>query len=226
MSKSVANLAPNAPLATKASSSSDTEVRQVGPEELKLHNKKKDCWIAIHGKVYDCSKFYGKHPGEGTNDEYIDSYAGTDATAVYDKFHFTDTPADWLRQSEIGAMPELKYIGLYNERSGSMVAGSNIRRQGWATVNDSPVWLFSVGERLYWATRQVPASLISLATFPDAAATSTFGLKYIAPAKCKVTRPASNTVNLIDSRMDRIIIIKIEDKTQLDAWYSDFASAK
>lgn len=98
--------------------------------------------------------------------------------------------ADWLKQAELGAMPELKYIGLYNERSGSTIAGANIKRQGWATVNDSPVWMFSVGERLYWATRQVPASIISTPTFPDATATSTYGLKYIAPAKCKVSRTA------------------------------------
>jgi hypothetical protein len=56
--------------------------------------------IAVHGKVYDCSKFYGKHPGEGTDGMYIYNFAGTECTEIYDKYHYTETPAEWLDQAQ------------------------------------------------------------------------------------------------------------------------------
>jgi len=31
-------------------------------EEVAKHNKKKDCWVIVHSKVYDVSKFLHKHP--------------------------------------------------------------------------------------------------------------------------------------------------------------------
>lgn len=78
---------------------SATQHRSVSKEELAQHKTKKDCWIvrcyselrlarthhlsswqALHGKVYDVSRFHDKHPGEGINDQYIAMYAGTDVT--------------------------------------------------------------------------------------------------------------------------------------------------
>lgn len=32
-------------------------------EKLAKHNKKTDCWIAIHGRVFDVTKFLSQHPG-------------------------------------------------------------------------------------------------------------------------------------------------------------------
>ena len=28
-----------------------------------MHNKRDDCWLIIHGKVYDVSAFLREHPG-------------------------------------------------------------------------------------------------------------------------------------------------------------------
>jgi len=92
-------------------------VRIVTPFELRQHNTKHDCWIAIHGKVYDCSKFYGKHPGEGTDGQYIYDYAGKECSDIYDKYHYTDTPAEWLDQAQKGTYMEIKYIGIYTHSS-------------------------------------------------------------------------------------------------------------
>jgi cytochrome b5 len=31
--------------------------------EVKKHIKEDDCWIIVHGKVYDVTKFLDEHPG-------------------------------------------------------------------------------------------------------------------------------------------------------------------
>jgi L-lactate dehydrogenase (cytochrome) len=36
---------------------------QVSSAELRRHDKKEDCWIAIHSKVWDLTEFIDEHPG-------------------------------------------------------------------------------------------------------------------------------------------------------------------
>eukprot|EP00283_Hemiselmis_rufescens_P005680 CAMPEP_0173420162 /NCGR_PEP_ID=MMETSP1357-20121228/1762_1 /TAXON_ID=77926 /ORGANISM="Hemiselmis rufescens, Strain PCC563" /LENGTH=127 /DNA_ID=CAMNT_0014382925 /DNA_START=3 /DNA_END=386 /DNA_ORIENTATION=+ len=48
--------------------------------EMNIHNKQKDCWIAIEGKVYDITSFLPEHPG---GDEVVLECAGTDATLAF-----------------------------------------------------------------------------------------------------------------------------------------------
>ena len=50
-------------------------------EELKGHTSEKDVWMAIHGKVYDVTKFVEDHPG---GPEIMMEYAGADATEAFD----------------------------------------------------------------------------------------------------------------------------------------------
>jgi cytochrome b involved in lipid metabolism len=33
-------------------------------EDLKQHTTESDCWLAIHGKVYNVTDFLDEHPGE------------------------------------------------------------------------------------------------------------------------------------------------------------------
>ena len=37
--------------------------RQYTPEEVAKHNKADDCWISVHEKVYNITKFLDEHPG-------------------------------------------------------------------------------------------------------------------------------------------------------------------
>lgn len=48
--------------------------------ELQAHNTDKDCWLAIHGHVYDMTGFLDKHPG---GKAILMKYAGKDATESF-----------------------------------------------------------------------------------------------------------------------------------------------
>ncbi|KAK6465203.1 cytochrome b2, mitochondrial precursor [Scheffersomyces coipomensis] len=65
----------------------------VSIEEIKKHNTKKDCWVIIHGKVYNVSDFIDEHPGGSA---IILKYAGKDATKAFDPVHPGDTLIKYL----------------------------------------------------------------------------------------------------------------------------------
>lgn len=37
--------------------------RTITLDECKAHTSDKDCWLVIHGKVYDVTEFLDEHPG-------------------------------------------------------------------------------------------------------------------------------------------------------------------
>ncbi|KAL2319239.1 hypothetical protein Fmac_028208 [Flemingia macrophylla] len=68
--------------------------------EVSQHNHAKDCWLVIHGKVYNVTKFLEDHPGgddvllsstgkDATND-FEDIAHSTSAVAMMDEFYVGD----------------------------------------------------------------------------------------------------------------------------------------
>jgi alkylation response protein AidB-like acyl-CoA dehydrogenase len=53
-------------------------------EEVAQHNKESDCWLILHGKVYNVTGFLSKHPG---GKAVIMKLAGKDATVEFDTLH-------------------------------------------------------------------------------------------------------------------------------------------
>lgn len=51
-------------------SSSISELKVYKESDLKSHNTEKDCWMAIHGLVYDTSNFLDDHPGVYSNQSF------------------------------------------------------------------------------------------------------------------------------------------------------------
>jgi len=51
---------------------------------LVQHNVSNNCWLAIHGNVYNLTLYAPDHPG---GPEYITDFCGTDATKAYDIEH-------------------------------------------------------------------------------------------------------------------------------------------
>lgn len=67
-------------------------MRDVSPEELKQHSTEGDCWVAIHGIVYDLTDFAEEHPA---GPESIWSLAGGDGTEAFDAVHNEGLLADF-----------------------------------------------------------------------------------------------------------------------------------
>ena len=40
-----------------------TKTKEFSVDEIAKHNTEEDCWVVIHGKVYDVTEFLPDHPG-------------------------------------------------------------------------------------------------------------------------------------------------------------------
>ncbi|CAM8983454.1 unnamed protein product [Rhodiola kirilowii] len=60
----------------------DSEKKSFTFQEVSQHDKFGDCWIVIHGKVYDVTTFLTEHPG---GEEIILGCTGRDATREFEE---------------------------------------------------------------------------------------------------------------------------------------------
>jgi cytochrome b involved in lipid metabolism len=72
---------------------------QVAVAERELHNEPYDCWMEIHGQVYDLTEYAPKHPGGA---EFVTDYCGQNATRAYDREH-PKSLLHLIRQYKMGA---------------------------------------------------------------------------------------------------------------------------
>ena len=86
-------------------------VRLVKAEELKIHNTAADCWIAIHGRVYNVTRFLRDHPGGG---EVISSLAGSDVSSEFEDVGHSDTSRLDAKKYFIGVLEGAEFNGEEN----------------------------------------------------------------------------------------------------------------
>ncbi|KAJ6760390.1 CYTOCHROME B5 [Salix purpurea] len=68
-------------------------------DEIAKHNKTKDCWLIISGKVYDVTSFMDDHPG---GDEVLLSSTGKDATNDFEDVGHSDDAREMMEKYVIG----------------------------------------------------------------------------------------------------------------------------
>ena len=61
-----------------------TELPKLTMDDVRQHDSEDDCWIAIHGKVYDLTDFAEEHPA---GPESILELAGQDGTEAFEAVH-------------------------------------------------------------------------------------------------------------------------------------------
>eukprot|EP00977_Amphora_coffeiformis_P022572 scaffold11051_cov165-Amphora_coffeaeformis.AAC.1 len=71
---------------------------QVTYASMALHDVPEDCWMEIHGNVYDLTEYAPDHPG---GPEYVTDYCGMEATSAFDMEHSTSL-LGLIRQYNLG----------------------------------------------------------------------------------------------------------------------------
>ncbi|CBY24561.1 unnamed protein product [Oikopleura dioica] len=81
-------------------------------EEVGKHNTGKDCWMIIHNKVYDVTKFLSEHPG---GEEILLECAGVDATEGFEDVGHSADARELLTDYLLGDLREEDHKSYTNQ---------------------------------------------------------------------------------------------------------------
>ncbi|PHH78539.1 hypothetical protein CDD82_3006 [Ophiocordyceps australis] len=70
-------------------------------QDVAEHNTKKDLYLVIHDKVYNCVQFIDEHPG---GEEVMLDVAGQDATEAFEDVGHSDEARETLDQLLVGTL--------------------------------------------------------------------------------------------------------------------------
>ncbi|KAF4595624.1 cytochrome b5 [Ophiocordyceps camponoti-floridani] len=70
-------------------------------QDVAEHNTKKDIYLVIHDKVYDCAQFIDEHPG---GEEVMLDVAGQDATEAFEDVGHSDEARETLDKLLVGKL--------------------------------------------------------------------------------------------------------------------------
>ncbi|KAJ5650698.1 uncharacterized protein N7484_004421 [Penicillium longicatenatum] len=70
-----------------------SETKEFTLKEVEAHNTKKDLYMVIHDKVYDCSSFVDEHPG---GEEVLLDVGGQDGTEAFEDVGHSDEAREIL----------------------------------------------------------------------------------------------------------------------------------
>ncbi|XP_074296037.1 cytochrome b5 [Silene latifolia] len=78
-----------------------TLTKLVSMQEAAEHNSKDDCWVVIHGKVYDVTSYIDEHPGG--DDVFLDA-KGKDAKEEFDDAGHSQDARDLMEKFCVGEL--------------------------------------------------------------------------------------------------------------------------
>jgi len=80
-----------------------TELKKYSLEEVNKHISSESCWVIIHDKVYDMSKFLDEHPG---GEEVLLEVAGKVATEPFEDVGHSTDAREMMQEYLIGELTE------------------------------------------------------------------------------------------------------------------------
>lgn len=92
--------------------------------EIAEHNKSDSCWMVIHDKVYDVTKFLDEHPG---GEEVLLDAGGVDGTESFEDVGHSTDAREMMADYYIGELPE-------HEKKKSADKGA----KSWSSSEDTP----------------------------------------------------------------------------------------
>jgi fatty acid desaturase len=102
-------------------------------DEVALHNKLDDCFVVVHGKVFDVTDFLGRHPG-GAQALAKEGRAGQDVTSHFVRIGHSDDAKKILSGMQIGILSDLEqggsaHVGNADNHDEYAIAWHGTRRQ-------------------------------------------------------------------------------------------------
>ncbi|CEJ91113.1 Putative Cytochrome b5 [[Torrubiella] hemipterigena] len=76
-----------------------TPIKEFTYQDVAEHNTKKDVYVVIHDKVYDCTQFIDEHPG---GEEVVLDVGGQDATEAFEDVGHSDEARETLDKLFVG----------------------------------------------------------------------------------------------------------------------------
>ncbi|KAK8754323.1 hypothetical protein OTU49_015612 [Cherax quadricarinatus] len=104
--------------------------------EVLTHKKSDSCWIVIHDRVYDVTKFLDEHPG---GEEVLLEQAGTDATENFEDVGHSTDAREMMKEYYIGDISEEDKKHSQDKGPKSWSSESSSSESNWK------MWLIPVG---------------------------------------------------------------------------------
>eukprot|EP00794_Sanderia_malayensis_P018731 gene18731-20620_t len=83
-------------------------------EEVKNHNDGKSCWLVIHDKIYDVTKFLEEHPG---GEEVLLELAGSDGTESFEDVGHSTDARELMEQYFVGELAKADRVAQSSAKS-------------------------------------------------------------------------------------------------------------
>ncbi|KAH8666637.1 putative cytochrome b5 [Xylariales sp. PMI_506] len=107
-------------------------------QDVAEHNTKKDLYMVIHDKVYDCSKFVDEHPG---GEEVLLDVGGQDATEAFEDVGHSDEARETLEQLLVGELKRQPGDPTPKASQPSLSPAANTSSAGLGTVAYAVVFI-------------------------------------------------------------------------------------
>jgi len=110
--------------------------KTISLKEVKEHTKANSCWIVVHDKVYDITKFLEEHPG---GEEILLEQAGGYATEAFEDVGHSSDARELMKDYLIGDLAkEDKEKQIFQEKSNPYLTEQN-SGSSWSS------WLIPLG---------------------------------------------------------------------------------